>query len=37
VTDPDDPTPMWVISTRTPDRLIAAIQRAQVRLRTPGR
>lgn len=37
VTDPDDPTPYWVVSTRTPDRLIAAIQRAQVRLRTPGR
>lgn len=37
VTDPADPTPMWVVSTRTPDRLIAAIQRAQVRLRTPGR
>ncbi|MBQ9917103.1 MAG: DUF3093 domain-containing protein [Microbacterium sp.] len=37
VTDPDDPTPLWVVSTRTPDRLVAAIQRAQVRLRTPGR
>lgn len=37
VTDPDDPTPSWVVSTRTPDRLVAAIQRAQVRLRTPGR
>jgi hypothetical protein len=37
VTDPDDPTPVWVVSTRTPDRLVAAIQRAQVRLRTPGR
>ena len=37
VTDPEDPPPMWVVSTRTPDRLVAAIQRAQVRLRTPGR
>ncbi|WP_150956639.1 DUF3093 domain-containing protein [Microbacterium testaceum] len=37
VIDPDDPTPSWVVSTRTPDRLVAAIQRAQVRLRTPGR
>ncbi|MGP3536646.1 DUF3093 domain-containing protein [Microbacterium sp. RD1] len=37
VTDPNDPTPAWVISTRTPDRLAAAIRRAQVRLRTPGR
>ncbi|MBM3714539.1 MAG: DUF3093 domain-containing protein [Actinobacteria bacterium] len=37
VTDPEDPTPSWVVSTRTPDRLIAAIQRAQVRLRTPRR
>jgi len=37
VTDPEDPTPSWVVSTRTPDRLVAAIQRAQVRLRTPRR
>lgn len=37
VTDPDDPTPAWVISTRTPDRLVAAIRRAQVRPRTPRR
>jgi hypothetical protein len=37
VTDPDDPTPAWVISTRTPDRLAAAIRRAQVRPRTPRR
>lgn len=37
VVDPDDPTPAWVISTRTPDRLAAAIRRAQVRPRTPGR
>lgn len=29
VIDPDDPTPMWVVSTRTPDRLAAAIVRAQ--------
>ncbi|WP_308490907.1 DUF3093 domain-containing protein [Microbacterium terrisoli] len=31
VTDPDDPTPEWVISSRTPDRLAAAIRRAQLR------
>jgi len=37
VTDPEDPTPTWVVSTRTPDRLVAAIQRVQVRLRTPRR
>ncbi|WP_338037082.1 DUF3093 domain-containing protein [Microbacterium lushaniae] len=37
VTDPDDPTPAWVISTRTPERLSAAIRRAQVRPRTPRR
>ncbi|MDF2994231.1 MAG: hypothetical protein K0S37_4745 [Microbacterium sp.] len=37
VTDPEDPTPSWVVSTRTPDRLVAAIQRAQLRLRTPRR
>lgn len=37
VEDPDDPTPSWVVSTRTPDRLAAAIRRQQVRLRTPRR
>ncbi len=31
VTDPDDPTPEWVVSTRTPDRLAAALRRAQTR------
>lgn len=29
ITDADDPTPEWVISTRTPDRLAAAIRRAR--------
>ncbi len=29
VIDPRDPTPEWVISTRTPDRLAAAIRRAR--------
>lgn len=29
VTDPDDPAPSWIVSTRTPDRLAAAIERAQ--------
>jgi hypothetical protein len=29
VVDPDDPAPAWVISSRTPDRLVAAIRRAQ--------
>ena len=29
ITDPDDPTPYWIISTRTPDRLAAAIERAR--------
>jgi hypothetical protein len=37
VTDPDDPTPAWVVSTRTPDRLVAAVRRAQLRRRTPRR
>lgn len=38
VTDPDDPTPAWVISSRTPDRLAAAVRRAQaLRRRTPSR
>ncbi len=25
VTDPDDPTPYWVVSVRKPDRLVAAL------------
>lgn len=29
VRDPDDPTPVWVLSTRTPERLAAGIRRAQ--------
>jgi len=37
VTDPDDPTPEWVVSSRTPDRLAAAIRRAQATPSTPGR
>jgi hypothetical protein len=37
VTDPDDPTPTWVVSSRTPDRLAAAIRRAQLTPRTPCR
>lgn len=37
VTDPDDPTTAWVISSRTPDRLAAAVRRAQIRRRTPSR
>lgn len=37
VLDPDDPAPSWIVSTRTPDRLTAAIRSAQLRLRTPRR
>ena len=37
ITDPDDPAPSWVISTRTPDRLAAALRRAQATRRTPSR
>ncbi|WP_367948268.1 DUF3093 family protein [Microbacterium hominis] len=39
VRDENDPAPAWIISTRTPDRLAAAVRRAQseVRLRTPRR
>jgi hypothetical protein len=37
VTDPDDPTPNWVISSRTPDRFAAALRLAQARQRTPSR
>ncbi|WP_248149833.1 DUF3093 domain-containing protein [Microbacterium aoyamense] len=29
VVDPDDPTPVWVVSSRTPDRLAAAVRRAR--------
>jgi len=29
ILDPDDPTPYWVVSTRRPDRLIAAIRGEQ--------
>lgn len=37
VQDPDDPTPVWVVSSRTPDRLAAAIRRGQATPRTPSR
>lgn len=37
VDDPDDPTPAWVVSSRTPDRLAAALRRAQATPRTPSR
>ncbi len=37
VTDADDPTPVWVISSRTPDRMAAAIRRAQLTQRTRSR
>ena len=36
VTDPADPTPAWVVSSRTPDRLAAAIEVAQT-MRTRGK
>jgi len=29
VLDADDPTPVWVLSSRTPDRLAAAVRRAR--------
>lgn len=29
VLDPDDPAPSWVVSSRTPDRLAAAVRRAR--------
>lgn len=37
VDDPADPVRTWTISTRTPDRLAAAIIRAQLTPRTRGR
>ncbi|MGN6220550.1 MAG: DUF3093 domain-containing protein [Microbacterium sp.] len=37
VVDADDPTTAWVISSRTPDRLAAAVRRAQVKRSTQRR
>jgi hypothetical protein len=37
ILDQDDPAPAWVISSRTPERLAAAIRRARVTQRTPRR
>lgn len=37
VVDPDDPVSSWTISTRTPDRLAAAVVRAQITQRSRGR
>jgi len=37
VQDPDDPTPAWVVSTRTPDRLAAVVRRSAAMRRTPRR
>lgn len=37
ITDPDDPAPSWVISSRTPDRFAAAVRKAQAMPRTPSR
>ncbi|WP_214466999.1 DUF3093 domain-containing protein [Microbacterium flavescens] len=37
VSDPQDPTPVWVVSSRTPDRLAAAVRRAQLKRSTPSR
>ncbi len=37
VTDPDDPTPVRVVSSRTPDRFAAALRAAQATRRTPSR
>jgi hypothetical protein len=35
--DPNDPAPYWLVSTRHPDRVIAAIETAKATLRTPGK
>jgi len=37
VIDPDDPVTSWTVSTRTPDRLAAAVVRAQITQRSRGR
>jgi hypothetical protein len=36
VLDPDDPTPYWVVSTRHPRRLLAAIRQGAPEGTTPG-
>ncbi|MCD1267386.1 DUF3093 family protein [Microbacterium sp. MEC084] len=35
--DPDDPVTSWTLSSRTPDRLAAAVRHEQLRLRSRGR
>lgn len=37
VVDPADPTPYWLVSTRHPDRLAAAVAAGRRRPATPGR
>lgn len=37
IQDENDPAPSWVLSSRTPDRLAAAVRRAQATPSTPGR
>ncbi|MDE0545472.1 DUF3093 family protein [Microbacterium sp. C7(2022)] len=37
IIDPDDPAPAWVISSRTPERLAAALRRSHITQRTPRR
>jgi hypothetical protein len=37
ILDPDDPAPSWVLSSRTPDRLAAAVRRAQAATRSTPR
>lgn len=37
IDDADDPAPYWILSTRTPDRLAAALRRARTTPRTPCR
>jgi hypothetical protein len=34
--DPDDPTPYWLVSTRRPDRLVAALESARTGPVPPG-
>jgi hypothetical protein len=36
VLDPDDPTPYWVVSTRHPQRLIAAVRQGDPGVTAPG-
>ena len=37
LTDPNDPTPYWIVSTRRPQAVVDALESAKATLRTPGK